>query len=409
MKLTKFSLLLMVVLFIISACMLNSPPSIKNPSFKGENLAANLSKNSSENLGENLSGNEQKSPLINFADEANLEQLRANFRKENLHIRIFGDSHMAADFFSSRLRHYIKTGSVGFIYPLQPKYQHTTLVRYKSKNFELLNSKSNDISANFAMGGIIARAQKKGAFVELNTQKVPRHATFIVVFKAPHTKDAFVVKDERGQRFFLKAAKRGVWSFARLKNVDFPVRIEAADKNVLLGGYFIMDAKNPAALDTLGINGAKSSLFTRWNEDTFLQELDLFKSDIVILAYGSNDAIFTPFNEDEFKQNYLNFIKILRKSNPNTSVILISPPTITKKVGEKFELVAEFEMVQKALFDIAKREKLVLFDMHQAMQNSGGKDAWIEQNLSKQDVHLTNEGYKKMADGFYFKLENLLR
>lgn len=393
-NLMKFSLILCVILFIISACMITQP-SVKNPSFEHE-----ISSKKSTNLDQNA--------LINFTDSENLARFRANFSKTNAHIRIFGDSHMAADFFSSRLRNYIKTHSVGFVYPLQPKYHQSTLVQYKSKNFEILNSKSNDINAIFPMGGVIAKARKKGAFIELSTNKNATNATFIVLFKSPHEKDAFVIRDDKNQRFILKAQKRGSWQFARLKNVNFPAKIEAVDENVLLGGYFIMDAQNHAALDTLGINGAKSSLFTRWDEDVFLKELDLFPSDIVILAYGSNDAIFAPFSELEFKQNYLKFIQILRQSNPQTSIILIAPPTITKKINENFEhLKDEQSAISKALYEIAKEEKLVLFDMHKFMQNSGGKGIWIEQNLSKNDVHLTNEGYKKMADEFYFALTKL--
>ena len=100
---------------------------------------------------------------------------------------------------------------------------------------------------------------------------------------------------------------------------------------------------------------------------------------------------------------------MLYASNPNTSIILISPPTITYKVNETFELHPDFYRVQKAIYELAKEEKLVLFDMHKLIENYGGKGLWIEQNLSRNDVHLTPDGYKLMADEFYLNLTQMLK
>ena len=281
-------------------------------------------------------------------------------------------------------------------------------VSYKSKHFEILNSKSKDLQANFAMGGIIAKALKKDAFIRLDNSINPK-ATLIAVFKSPHTKDAFLLKDGKNKHFVLKSAVRGKWIFARIKDANFPVQIVALDKNVLLGGFFILNEGSNAVIDTLGINGAKSDLWQKWNESVFLDELNLFKSDIVVLAYGSNDALIGEFDETHFKESYKKLIALLYTSNPNTSIILISPPTITYKVNETFELHPDFYRVQKAIYELAKEEKLVLFDMHKLIENYGGKGLWIEQNLSRNDVHLTPDGYKLMADEFYLNLTQMLK
>jgi len=281
-------------------------------------------------------------------------------------------------------------------------------VSYKSKYFEILNSKSKDLQANFAMGGIIAKALKKDAFIRLDNSINPK-ATLIAVFKSPHTKDAFLLKDGKNKHFVLKSAVRGKWIFARIKDANFPVQIVALDKNVLLGGFFILNEGSNAVIDTLGINGAKSDLWQKWNESVFLDELNLFKSDIVVLAYGSNDALIGEFDETHFKESYKKLIALLYASNPNTSIILISPPTITYKVNEAFELHPDFYRVQKAIYELAKEEKLVLFDMHKLIENYGGKGLWIEQNLSRNDVHLTPDGYKLMADEFYLNLTQMLK
>lgn len=392
-KLVKFALLVGVGAFFINACLSTKPAPIKRESTTPSPQSAAV---------------QQIPVLVDFSDELKFKQLQSNFAKPNLHLRIFGDSHMAADFFSSRLRTHIATNAVGFVYPLQPKYHQAVPVSYKSKHFEILNSKSKDLQANFAMGGIIAKALKKDAFIRLDNSINPK-ATLIAVFKSPHTKDAFLLKDGKNKHFVLKSAVRGKWIFARIKDANFPVQIVALDKNVLLGGFFIINEGSNAVIDTLGINGAKSDLWQKWNESVFLDELNLFKSDIVVLAYGSNDALIGEFDETHFKESYKKLIALLYASNPNTSIILISPPTITYKVNETFELHPDFYRVQKAIYELAKEEKLVLFDMHKLIENYGGKGLWIEQNLSRNDVHLTPDGYKLMADEFYLNLTQMLK
>lgn len=347
--------------------------------------------------------------MKNFTTQAKFEQLKENLQKQDLHIRIFGDSHMAADFFSRELRKLlIKVNAVGFAYPLQPRYHQTMLLDYESKNFELFNSQ-RDSSQNYPMGGIIAKALKEDAYISLKSNLKKQNFRVGLVFQSPNSNKAFAIKDAKNKNFSLKSPAPNKWAYQEFKNLHFPLKITASQKDVKLGGYFIYNEEGNKILDTLGINGAKAELWLRWNEKVFSQELDLIKSDIVILAYGSNEVLSGAFNKSKFKSNYKKLIKMLYKSNPNTSIILIAPPTVTQKINDDYQIADEFETVRKAVYTLAKDEKLLLFDMHEFMQNSGGKDLWIEQNLSLKDVHLTIDGYKLMADKFYKDLKQSLR
>ena len=135
----------------------------------------------------------------------------------------------------------------------------------------------------------------------------------------------------------------------------------------------------------------------------------VIKNDLIILAYGSNDALMDRFNKKDFKSKYKNFIHFLKKYNPNVKFILISPPTVTKKIDdETYALTPNFYEVRKAIYEIAREEKIILFDMHTAMEQNGGKELWIEQGLSNKDVHLTVEGYSLLATKFQKDFEKLL-
>lgn len=334
----------------------------------------------------------------NYVAKKDLKKLEKKYKaKKDFSIRIYGDSHMAADFFPRVIRDYLlRSNAVGFAYALQPKYQQNLNLTYEFKNFSLLNSK-NDKQHNYPLGGIIARADKKGAIIKLNTKLETKEFKVGFLFKAPFSQNAFSVKDAKDKSFILRSNAKDKWSYKEVIST-FPLKITALQEKAELGGYFIMDKNGRNIfLDTIAINGARSDLWKDWNLDVVKKELGVLKNDLIILAYGSNDALLKDFNAVEFKKNYKDFFKILRMENKNAIFILISPPTVTQKRGKNYILSPNFHSVKKAIYELAKEEKTLLFDMHEFMQESGTKALWIEKKLSLKDVHLSVKGYELMA------------
>lgn len=334
----------------------------------------------------------------NYVAKKDLKKLEKKYKaKKDFSIRIYGDSHMAADFFPRVIRDYLlRSNAVGFAYALQPKYQQNLNLTYEFKNFSLLNSK-NDKQHNYPLGGIIARADKKGAIIKLNTKLETKEFKVGFLFKAPFSQNAFSVKDAKDKSFILRSNAKDEWSYKEVIST-FPLKITALQEKAELGGYFIMDKNGRNIfLDTIAINGARSDLWKDWNLDVVKKELGVLKNDLIILAYGSNDALLKDFNAVEFKKNYKDFFKILRRENKNAIFILISPPTVTQKKGKNYILSPNFHAVKKAIYELAKEEKTLLFDMHEFMQESGTKALWIEKKLSLKDVHLSVKGYELMA------------
>ncbi|EAH6866980.1 hypothetical protein COR16_06515 [Campylobacter upsaliensis] len=334
----------------------------------------------------------------NYVAKKDLKKLEKKYKaKKDFSIRIYGDSHMAADFFPRVIRDYLlRSNAVGFAYALQPKYQQNLNLTYEFKNFSLLNSK-NDKQHNYPLGGIIARADKKGAIIKLNTKLETKEFKVGFLFKAPFSQNAFSVKDAKDKSFILRSNAKDKWSYKEVIST-FPLKITALQEKAELGGYFIMDKNGRNIfLDTIAINGARSDLWKDWNLDVVKKELGVLKNDLIILAYGSNDALLKDFNAVEFKKNYKDFFKILRRENKNAIFILISPPTVMQKKGKNYILSPNFHAVKKAIYELAKEEKTLLFDMHEFMQESGTKALWIEKKLSLKDVHLSVKGYELMA------------
>lgn len=416
-KIKKFKLYLLFALMsslFISACMyMNSErvssttsTSTDKPQTPTKSVSASASKQPTKKPAVTLS---TQSSMSNFAPQKSLQTLKNKIEAgKDFRVRIFGDSHMAADFFSRELRKLlIDVNAIGFVYPLQPKYQQTLIMDYESKNFELLNSQ-NDSTQDYGLGGVIAKAKEKGAYIKLSPNLKENIFNLNIGFKAAQSGTAFVLKDARNKEFKL-ASKSTQFIQKELKNLAFPITLTAEQPNAMLAGYFISNEKNNKIIDTLGINGARSNLWMKWNEKFTKAQLANMKSDLIILAYGSNDALMGNFDKQKFKTEYKKFIEILRNINPKAAIFLIAPPTVTQKENGVYRLSSDFYAVQEALYELAKEERLTLFDMHNFIEASGGKDKWIQEGLSKEDVHLKIEGYQLMAQQFYKDLSMLLK
>lgn len=362
-------------------------------------LFTNLFGSTNDLIDKILIQSKNHSALTSYVPKKDLKKIEKKLKSENnIGIRIFGDSHIAADFFPRVLRGYlIKSNSIGFAHALQPKYQQNLNLKYSYKNFEILNSKNpKNTKLNFPLGGIIAKAKDKNAKINIDTTLNKKKFEVGFLFKAEHNSNAFNIKDARGKNFYLRSFKNNKWSYKKLE-LTFPLEITALQKNAELGGYFITNKNNNNFLDTIAINGAKSDIWLSWNPSVVKNELKLLNSDLIILAYGSNDAFFQGFEKQTFKNNLKHWIKTLKSYNKNAIIMLISPPIVTYKKNQTYELAPNFFTIRKALYEVAKEEKTFIFDMYKFMQDTGGKNKWIEQKLSLKDVHLTIKGYELMA------------
>lgn len=246
-------------------------------------VAANI-KAKELNFEQKLQKAQESNFIKNYTDKS-LADFRKKVYSHNFNARVFGDSHIGADFFTNKLRSLLFTpNSIGFAYPLQPKYQQNLILKYEYDGFDILNSKNtSDENISYPLGGVIAKALDKKAYIKLDTLLDDKNFKVGILFKSPNSKNAFEVKDSKNKNYKLKTPQANKWSYQELRLV-LPLEIEALQKDVQLGGYFIYKDENNHFLDTLGINGAKSDLWLKWNIKVSLAELKILKNDLIILT-----------------------------------------------------------------------------------------------------------------------------
>lgn len=351
-------------------------------------------------------------------DSVLLKHLQHKWDKRNdLHIRVFGDSHIASDFITNELRNILgNINSVGFTYPLMPLYHQTLLVEYENDGFLLLDSRKTNDYEDYPMGGFVAYPASLPASIKLsiNPKQIPIwNNNFImqIVFKNSDTKESLKIEDADSRIHILHTSESDTWDIASLK-LKFPITIHALSENVKIGGYFIYTEKDSNIIEHLGMNGVRSDIWKRWNKDILEKELQVLSYDIIMLCYGSNDAMYNVLKEDLFIKYYREFISMLKQYNPNAIIILMSPPPVLIPINaskSKYESAKTFLPVKEAISKIAKLENIMLFDIDEFIEKNGTKPTWTELNLSKKDVHLTPQGYKLIASGIYQAINNAIQ
>ncbi len=347
--------------------------------------------------------------IENFQSE-NLNLLKKKLSlKQDLKIKIFGDSHTAPDIFSSELRNdAFEANSIGFVYPLFPSFHRNILTQYESKYFDIYNSlKHND--HDYPMGGVIARSKNEYANIKLDLNLAQKEFSTNFVYMTPNLLAAFEITDNTGKKITLSSKKPNSWEISRSYDLTYPITIRSLVRNAQLGGYFIYKKENNNIIDHMGINGARSDLWLKWNQEIFDKELQIIQYDLIILSYGSNDAIATKFDPETFMQNYRTLIRKIRRYNPNAVILMIAPPTVVAKKDSKYSITPNFYPIKHTIREIAMSENTLLFDMDDLMKKTGKKAAWIKLGLSKQDVHLTPLGYRTIANAVYKGLLEILK
>lgn len=335
--------------------------------------------------------------LKSYNDVALYGLVRKIDAQNGLKIRIFGDSHIAEDSMASEMRSLFFHDSVmpGFLYPLQPKYHHNATAKYSAQYFRIFNSlRERDRNEDYPLGGVIASANRTNATLRLALQTQSNDALkSTIVFRSPNKKAAFVLTDAMGKSYTLKAPVARKWSFFS-RNLHYPITFRALQKNAALGGYFISHTSNDNIVDTLGINGASSTLWQRWNPALVRREMYEIIADLVILSYGTNDIIAQKTPE-QIANDLRTFIAFVREISPQTAILLLTPPTVTQKGSTR--IVENFAQMQEMFQSLAREERLLLFNTHDFMEHNGGKEIWILKNLSQHDLHLTSLGYRFIA------------
>lgn len=359
----------------------------------------------------------EQGQLINNA-EPNLTRLANKLHQGNqqVHIVQIGDSHTAADFFSGNLRTLFQQrygdAGPGFVPPISVPGQRTaTINRISDKKQWQLSSSRKDERFDYPLGGLIAQPLTGNNSVLLKPLQPAQGAYQLqTLYQTPS--DTQISVSPAASPVVSLPATGNSWRFSSPVNTQLPAQITVGKENNLkVGGWLLRSTKPGVMLSALGLNGATLSMVDKW-QPQWSETLAQMSPDMVILAYGTNEAFNDNLDLVAYEQTLREKIRLLRQQMPE-SVILLVGPNDSIKFSNAMSCQAQMPVhlmdVIKIQKTVAAQENTLFWDWQAFMGGPCSIKTWSAQDLARPDnVHLSVEGYKKSAQGLYSQLNQIL-
>ena len=348
-----------------------------------------------------------------------LARLDDGHAHDDVHVLQYGDSHTASDLGVAVLRRALQgrfgDGGRGFVSIGKPwkSYAQDGIRGGMTKEFESTKVKFNKnktfsgIDGCYGLLGIGIAASRAGArawtdvlarssHIELDYGQDPRGGSF----------DVFI-DGARAGRVTTRAPLGGSGWFA-FDVADAPHQVEVravGDGDVRVFGMTLDRPEAGVVVDALGINGAQIFTPLRWNEAHFAEQLRHASPDLVVVAYGTNEALEPGLMNTEYERKLVDFLGRIARAAPSSSCLLLGPPDLARHTkGEddwrSLPRVAEIVAVQRRVADAAG---CGFYDQQEAMGGAGSIVSWAsepESRAQRDRVHLTRSGYAQVATSF---------
>jgi lysophospholipase L1-like esterase len=157
----------------------------------------------------------------------------------------------------------------------------------------------------------------------------------------------------------------------------------------------VLESNRPGFIYTsVGVNGASTWSYLKC--ELFSKHLSIIPPDLVFFGIGINDAHDPNFSEKSYFANYEKIINQMRAVNPDVCFIFI---TNNDSYGYNKKLNTNASIVQKVMFDLAKKYDGAVWDLFSIMGGLKSSTAWRDANLMAKDrIHFSGEGYTLLGD-----------
>ncbi len=189
----------------------------------------------------------------------------------------------------------------------------------------------------------------------------------------------------------------------------FTVRVESGRARM----YGVEFTKNrPGVLySSLGVNGANITLLSHaFNGPHWSAQLNHYRPDLVVLAYGTNESGFAKFVDSTWGAEMKAAVKRVQAALPESSILLMSPMDRGERNERgEIETIATMPRLVKIEAGIADETGVAFFNTFQAMGGDGTMARWYaaEPRLVGSDyIHPMPAGAKIVGELLYGSLRD---
>lgn len=366
-------------------------------------------------------------PLLDYGDRKapalwqNLRDLEDKKRQEPIRIIQLGDSHTAGDYFSGQLRQRLQNqfgdAGIGWLTPGYITNQRSNQALLRNiGSWKLSDAKQRKHSGVFPMGGFI-NTSAGNSILEIKIKEPPTTEQWRLNIwqNSRQTPWSLALPGGKVHKLPGQGDAKANW---RLSTQELPadkvsgLRLLAPSGGKL--GGVILDRIAPGiTLDALGNNGSVANVINRWDSSTLRSQLQWRNPQLIILAYGTNEAFGQDLVPETYETELRQAIRSLRGAAPQAAILIIGAPSSAKSRpphingGCRVPLPPSLIKVQNSQRRIARQERTLYWDWSAMMGGNCGAQFWLKQKpafMRPDLVHMSPEGYLASADALYIAL-----
>jgi lysophospholipase L1-like esterase len=163
----------------------------------------------------------------------------------------------------------------------------------------------------------------------------------------------------------------------------------------LFGVIIERTVKPGVVLDTLGIDGARLETPLAWNEAAFTDEVARRNPDLLVVAFGTNEA-FDALKVERYARQLQDLVGRLQRGAPNASCLVLGPTDAPLGDGSLPRVAEVSAVLQRAAGQLG-------CDFASLQQLMGGEGSFVrgmkaKERLAQPDrLHLTPKGYQELG------------
>ena len=173
-----------------------------------------------------------------------------------------------------------------------------------------------------------------------------------------------------------------------------------------------LENEGGALVDAMGVRGMEARTWLGWNTTLFTQGLRSLDPDLVVLAYGTNEAADQSYSMSEYRSDLRGVLSKLKAAAGDDLACILAGPSDrgwdfkdgTFAIWDRTVPVAQVQREVAQEFDCA------FWDWQEAMGGEGSMIGWkhLDPALGSKDlIHHTPAGYVFMAERFLRALDSL--
>jgi lysophospholipase L1-like esterase len=154
-------------------------------------------------------------------------------------------------------------------------------------------------------------------------------------------------------------------------------------------------------LDAVGLPGTTGMTPQRWRQDLVAAEVAAREYDLVVTAWGTNEAGIGSLDEHTYRHHFERTLATLMEASPGADCLIIgASDRLDDRAGSgAWKSAPAHDLVEKVQKQVAADRGCAFFSLRRAMGGAGSMQKWVRDGLGNKDhVHFTREGYEKLAD-----------